>query len=342
MLENLVEMKTLLETLYPSGSRHRLRPGSEIERLLEQPDDSSVQRRRHVEAILAHAQASGWLDHPTRQRLASGDDVVMLAALNELAMARFLELRGARLQANPPGRGRRIGEFLVTLDKTSFFLEVKTLVAPLQDSYRSATQRAISEAAAGIRLPAILEIELQACPSSGVSIRDLRYYLEQAAQQLLSGAHEPPAYIHRSGMALRVLRALPLPSATTETLEVRFVDWQPPQVRTEDRWRERLLRALRGAYEQLPYPAEPSLVAVVNYSEACGSIQPLLAALSSGFLRPNQHRRLSAVGAFEPLPGDAKNESLAIIHNPWAARALPCEALALPDVLQLCLLPASC
>ncbi len=331
-------MKTplTLSDLYPDLERVRF--GSLLYHLLTDSAERSLLHRRHLNAVLSHAQYHGWIDVESFGRLRAGDDAVVLSILDELAIAWWLETAGYHLTFNPPGASGRVGELLIHSHPLSLWLEVKSLL-PAEGAIIAQTMLALLDAiAASIHVSARLTVEIAHNPGGGVSQRELRRYIVGATQQLLAGAFPPPAYTHPSGVYLRALQCVPVPGLAHLQIQVLSDPWPGERDLALRSWRERLWRALRGGYSQLPHAGPPTLILVVDHTQPVAPASAWLTPFQE-LLRMGQHRYLSAVGRLIRDDLWLAQPALTLLLNPKALVQFPEHPLSPTLERRICVMP---
>ncbi|MBA3471369.1 MAG: hypothetical protein H0T53_17160 [Herpetosiphonaceae bacterium] len=329
--------KTSLIGLYPD--LNRLRFGSILHALLSDHSPRHEQHLAILESVVHEAAEREWLDQESWGRLRAGDDAVVLSILDELQIAQALDRAGYSLHFNPPGDGNRVGELLIERDEQRFFVEVKSLLPAESIVLAQTTLARLHALTELIPIPARLIIEIDHHPNSGISHKEVRRYLQVAASQMLSGGPAPAAYTHTSGLYLRAIACRPDPTAGHLQLVLNQEEW-PEQLATVRRlWRERLWRALRGGYSQLPHNGPTPLILVVDHTQPAPTAQHWLPPLLD-MLRMGSHRHLSAVGRI--LLDDLRTTTLlepTLFLNPYAVMPLAERPLFSAAELRVCILP---
>lgn len=307
-----------LSELYPD--LRRLRFGSIVYALLTDTTPENQQHRIILDAALREAGSRGWLTPEVFGRLRAGDDAVVLSILDELLIAQALDRANYSLQFNPPGEGRHVGELLIERGDLRSFIEVKSLLPAEAVVLAQTTLARLRDLASTIPLAARLTLEITHHPNSGISHREVRRYLHVAAEQMLSGWTHPAAYTHSSGIYLRPVDCQPLPEA--EHLQIDLYQEEYPGLarRAHRAWCDRLWRAIRGGYTQLP-AGEPAVIIVVDHAQPAPPLEAWLAPLGD-MLRMGAHHRLSAVIRIELASLRTGLPALTIFHNPRASSPL--------------------
>lgn len=329
-------MTKTLTDLYPDVQR--LRFGSIVYRLLTDESPHGVQHRAALDAVVQEAAARGWLGTESWGRLRAGDDSVVLSILDELLIAQVLDRAQYTLHFNPPGGGNRVGELLIERANQRFFVEVKSLLPAEALVLAQTTLARLNALAATIALAARLTIEIDHHPNSGISHKEVRRYLQVATEQLLNGGPTPAAYTHTSGLYLRAVACEPDPAEAHLQLVLNLEEW-PEQIANVQRlWRERLWRAMRGGYSQLPHRGPPALILVVDHTQPVVAPERWFMPLQE-MLRMGSHRHLSAVGRI--LLDDLRAALVVptLFLNPHALLPLPDEPLFSSAERRVCILP---
>jgi len=324
-----------LTDLYPQPQR--LRIGSILHVLLTDPAPRMVQHRAVLDVAVREAAARGWLDTEAWGRLRAGDDAGVVSILDEVLLAHMFDRAGYSLRFHPPGWGGRVGELLVQRNDVTLFIEVKSLLPAESAVLMQTTLALLRDLATTIPLRARLTIEIDHHPGSGISHKEVRRYLQLAAEQLLAGGSPPAAYHHTSGLYLRATACEPTDGTQLELVQT-VEDW-PGQIAHAQRvWRDRLWRALRGGYTQLPHDGPPALILVVDHTADPPPVTQWLPP-TQDMLRMGLHRHLSAIGRMTLDGLHANPPQITLLHNPNALAPLPETCLISPAERHICILP---
>jgi hypothetical protein len=324
-----------LTDLYPEPERLRL--GSLLHVLLTDPAQPMVEQRAVLDAAVRAAAERGWLDTEAWGRLRAGDDAGVLSILDEVVLAQIFDRAGYDLIFHPPGSAGKVGELLVRRGDLAMFVEVKSLLPAEASVLMQTTLVRLRDLARSLPLAACLTVEIDHHPGSGINHKEVRRYLHVSAEQLLQGGSPPAAYTHTSGLYLRAISCVPA-DVPHLMVEQNIEDW-PGQIGHRRRlWRDRLWRALRGGYAQLPHDGPPALIIVVDHSEPAPAARYWLPPLQD-MLRMGLHRHLSAVGRVT-LPGlHREPPDLIWLHNPNAVTPLPPHPVISPGETHVSVLP---
>ncbi len=323
-----------LQDLYPD--LRRLRFGSLVHALLTDQSPHNLREVELLDAALRHADERGWLTSDARGRLRAGDDAVVLSILDEILIAQAFDRAGWHLQFSPPGSGKHVGELLIERDEQRIFVEVKSLLPASRTLLNQTTLARLRDLAVTIDLPACLTVEINHHPHSGINHKEVRRYLHIAAEQLLDGWSMPAAYTHTSGLYLRAIACVHADVAHLQIEEQH--DEYPHQVsNAHTSWQDRLWRAIRGGYAQLPHNSEPTIIIVVDHAAPSLSIEQWFAPLYE-MLRMGSHRYLSGIGRMVVHELRSHTPCLTMFHNPYGLISLKNDTFFSHDECHICLL----
>lgn len=338
-----------LTRLFPPEFVASLTEEDYLYRLLTDEDSELDELRNSVNECLELAYRYDLVDADLEARLKKGDQESWQAAMNELSVARIMEVIFGRgcLQWHPQGRKQKVGEYeLVSAQRDiPIFIEVKTVFPRDDEKLEHQIIGRLSRYARQVPIPSYLHVRIEVLGTSeSFSGKKFKNFLSRELSSinlnaLVEKESELPDYKDDStGLHLKIKTLARKPKK--QNCRIGVIGGGARFVGTD----AYVKHSLSKAYKQLPSGEKPCLVIIcpstafpideedmlnallghlaVSYYWQNGELakEPETIRKPDGFFQPLRNRKVSAVGLYK---GRNVENPLEIYHNPCTTNPIP-------------------
>jgi len=340
-----------LTRLFPPEFVAALTKEDYLYRLLTDEDSELDELRNNVNECLELAYRYDLADADLEARLKKGDQESWQAAMNELSVARIMEVFFGRgcLRWHPQGKNQKVGEYELVTNKTdtSIFAEVKTVFPRDMERLENRIIYKLRRYAEQVSIPSFLSVYIEV-PGTSESISGRRFkdFLSRELSainpnNLAKKESKLPDYKDNStGLHLKIETLAIKPKKEEQDCHIGVIGGGAKCLEND----AYIKHSLSKAYKQLPSGEKRCLVIIcpstafpideddmlnallghlaVRYYWQNGepTKEPETIRKPDGFYRPNRNRRVSAVGLYK---GRNVKNPLEIYHNPCTTNPIP-------------------
>jgi len=340
-----------LTRLFPPEFVASLTEEDYLYRLLTDEDSELDELRNSVNECLELAYRYDLVDADLEARLKKGDQESWQAAMNELSVARIMEVFFGRgcLGWHPQGKNQKVGEYELVINKidTSIFIEVKTVFPRDMERLENRIIHKLHRYAGQVPIPSFLNVHIEVPGTSeSISGKKFRNFLSRELSainpnDLVEKESKLPDYKDDStGLHLTIETLAIKPKQKEQDCHIGIIGGEAKFLENE----AYIKHSLSKAYEQLPSGGKPCLViicpstafpideddmlnallgdlAVTYYWQDGRPIKELKTIRKpNGFFQPRRNRKVSAVGLYK---GRNIENPLEIYHNPCGRNPIP-------------------
>lgn len=327
-------------------------------RLLTDEDPELDELRNRVNECLELAYRYDLVDADLEARLKKGDQESWQAAMNELSVARIMEVFFGRgcLRWHPQGENQKVGEYELVTNKidTLIFVEVKTVFPRDMERLENRIIQKLHRYTGQVPIPSFLNVHIEVLGTSeSISGKKFRNFLSRELSainpnDLVEKESNLPDYKDDStGLHLTIETLAIKPKQKEQDCHIGIIGGEAKFLENE----AYIKHSLSKAYEQLPSGEEPCLVIICPSTAFPIDEDDMLAALlghlavryywqngrpikepetirkPDGFFQPRRNRKVSAVGLYK---GRNVENLLEIYHNPCTTNPIP-ESIFMKD-----------
>ena len=340
-----------LTRLFPPEFVASLSDENYLYRLLTDEDSELDELRNSVNECLELAYRYDLVDADLEARLKKGDQESWQAAMNELSVARVMEIFFGRgfLRWHPQGKNQKVGEYELVINKidASIFVEVKTVFPRDIERLENRIIYKLRRYAEQVPIPSFLRVFIEMPGTSeAISGRRFKDFLSRELSainpsDLAKKESKLPDYKDNStGLHLKIETLAIKPKKEEQDCHIGVIGGGAKCLEND----AYIKHSLSKAYKQLPSGEKQCLVIIcpstafpideddmlnallghlaVRYYWQNGepTKEPETIRKPDGFFRPNRNRKLSAVGLYK---GRNIQNPLEIYHNPCTTKPIP-------------------
>jgi hypothetical protein len=333
--------KRLIDKIYPPDFCSQLDPAVSdvcqyLYRVFVDTDEWSMMQQHRLESLLQLANRHGQLQPDAVRRLTSPAPDQFWGKLNEFVIANIFELKGLKVEFNPPGRRRREGEFLLFLGE-AVFVEVKTMFPRAPEKAEERHLGRLCRAAARVDYPGWITIKIAKLPATDFQTGPFTDFVSAVLPNMARDEESRTGVTYqdrKSGLEAIITFMAELSAGPVEASPSAGPRWLSND--------EYIKASLQAASRQLP-PDMPCMVVLCDrlqfparardFHNALygtfvvlvgeGSQPAVPARRPDGFLSRGRHARISVVGQLDELSERQNPASqLVFYHHPAARRPL--------------------
>ena len=340
-----------LTRLFPPEFVASLTKEDYLYKLLTDEESELDELRNSVNECLELAYRYDLVDADLEARLKKGDQESWQAAMNELSVARVMEVFFGRgcLRWHPQGKNQKVGEYELVTSKigTSIFVEVKTVFPRDMERLENRIIHKLCRYAEQVSIPSFLRVYVEVPGTSeAISGRRFKDFLFRELSKinpddLAKKESKLPDYKDNStGLHLKIETLAIKPKNEEQDCHIGVIGGGAKFLEND----AYIKHSLSKAYKQLPSGENPCLViicpstafpideedmlnallghlAVTYYWQNGKPIkEPKIHRKPNGFFRPGRNRKVSAVGLYK---GRNIKNPLEIYHNPCITNPIP-------------------